>query len=66
MIQHAWPGNVRELQNTLLQAAIWSTDTTIDVEDIREAMLPMVNPNNDRLLDRRCKMVSTCRNLWKN
>jgi len=52
MIQHTWPGNVRELQNTLLQAAIWSTDTTIDVEDIREAMLPMVNPNNERLLDR--------------
>ena len=52
MIQHTWPGNIRELQNTLLQAAIWSRDTIIDVEDIRESMLPMTNPQNDRLLDR--------------
>jgi transcriptional regulator with PAS, ATPase and Fis domain len=50
MFQHAWPGNVRELQNTLRRAAIWSSGTTIDLEDIREAMLPMVNPTNDSLL----------------
>ena len=52
MMKQPWPGNIRELQNTLLQAAIWSTDTLIDVEDIRESMLPMVNSQNDKLLDR--------------
>jgi DNA-binding NtrC family response regulator len=50
MIQHPWPGNVRELQNTLRRAAIWSTGTTIDMEDIREAMLPIVGTHNDSLL----------------
>ena len=50
MLQYDWPGNVRELQNTLRRTAIWSTGTTIEVEDIREAMLPMVNPTNDSLL----------------
>nr|MBC8360796.1 sigma-54-dependent Fis family transcriptional regulator [Candidatus Desulfatibia profunda] len=55
MMKQIWPGNIRELQNTLLQAAIWSTDTTIDIEDIRESMLPMANPNEDRLLDRPMK-----------
>jgi DNA-binding NtrC family response regulator len=50
MLQYDWPGNVRELQNTLRRAAIWSTGTTIALEDIREAMLPMVNPTNDSLL----------------
>ena len=52
MLQHPWPGNVRELQNTLRRAAIWSVDPLIDVQDIREAMLPMINTNNDKLLDR--------------
>jgi transcriptional regulator with PAS, ATPase and Fis domain len=50
MLHYDWPGNVRELQNTLRRAAIWSTGTTIALEDIREAMLPTVNPTNDSLL----------------
>jgi transcriptional regulator with PAS, ATPase and Fis domain len=50
MLQHTWPGNVRELQNTLRRAAIWSTDTTIQIEDIREAMLPIDNITSDSLL----------------
>lgn len=50
MINHAWPGNVRELQNTLRRAAIWSSDTTISLEDIQDAMLPMASANNDDLL----------------
>jgi transcriptional regulator with PAS, ATPase and Fis domain len=50
MLQYDWPGNVRELQNTLRRAAIWSTGTTIELEDMREAMLPVVNANNDTLL----------------
>ena len=55
MLQHVWPGNVRELQNTLRRAAIWSVDPTIDIQDIREAMLPIININNDKLLDRPIK-----------
>ena len=50
MLQYDWPGNVRELQNTLRRAAIWSTGTTIELEDIREAMLPMINSTNESLL----------------
>jgi transcriptional regulator with PAS, ATPase and Fis domain len=50
MLQHNWPGNVRELQNTLRRAAIWSPGTTIDLEDIRDAMLPMPRPGGDGLL----------------
>ena len=50
MLQYDWPGNVRELQNTLARAAIWTPGTIIEVEDIREAMLPMVNSSNETLL----------------
>jgi transcriptional regulator with PAS, ATPase and Fis domain len=52
MFQHHWPGNIRELHNTLQRAAIWSPGTTITVEDIQEAMLPMINSNNDELLNK--------------
>lgn len=52
MLEHTWPGNVRELQNTLRRAAIWSTAPLIDVQDIREAMLPMITTDNDNLLGR--------------
>ena len=55
MLQHVWPGNVRELQNTLRRSAIWSVDPTIDIQDIREAMLPIININNDKLFDRPIK-----------
>ncbi|MBW2643020.1 MAG: sigma-54-dependent Fis family transcriptional regulator [Deltaproteobacteria bacterium] len=55
MLQHAWPGNVRELQNTLRRAAIWSVDPTIDIQDFREAMLPIINTDNDNLLNRSIK-----------
>jgi len=50
MFQHAWPGNVRELQNTLTRAAIWSSGPTIDLEDIRDAMLPLAQAGDDGLL----------------
>ena len=50
MLQHDWPGNVREIQNTLRRAAIWSSGTNIDLEDIRDAMLPMAQPGADGLL----------------
>ena len=50
MLQHSWPGNVRELQNTLRRAALWSFENTIDFEDIREAMLPVLKTEDDGLL----------------
>ncbi len=50
MLQHTWPGNVRELQNTLRRAAIWSSGTIIDPEDIQDAILPMSQPGNDGLI----------------
>lgn len=40
LVRHDWPSNVRELQNTLRRAAIWSSEETLTVEDIREAILP--------------------------
>ena len=52
LINHSWPGNVRELQNTLRRAAIWSADATIDVDDVREAILPVGIERQDDLLDR--------------
>jgi len=50
MLQHTWPGNVRELQNTLRRVAIWSSGTTIGLEDIRDAMLPTTQTGDDGLL----------------
>lgn len=41
LIQHLWPGNVRELINTLSRAAIWTPEDIVEVEDIREAILPV-------------------------
>ncbi len=53
LLQHSWPGNVRELQNTLRRAAIWSSDATLTVEDIREALLPpTASGSRESVLDR--------------
>ena len=52
LLQHSWPGNVRELQNTLRRAAIWSTATVLDVEDLREAILPESFKEDVNLLNR--------------
>jgi transcriptional regulator with PAS, ATPase and Fis domain len=50
LLQHSWPGNVRELINTLQRAAIWSTGESIGVEDIREAILPPLKPEQTDLM----------------
>ncbi|UQA63261.1 sigma-54 interaction domain-containing protein [Polyangium aurulentum] len=39
LLRHEWPGNVRELLNTLRRAAVWSAGTTIEEEDVEEALL---------------------------
>ncbi len=41
LLSHPWPGNVRELQNTLSRAALWSSEETLTVDDVREALLPV-------------------------
>jgi transcriptional regulator with PAS, ATPase and Fis domain len=58
LLQHSWPGNVRELQNTLQRAAVWSAGATIDVADIKDALLPMEGGArcDDAILDRPIEM----------
>ena len=38
LARYSWPGNVRELQNAIVRASIWSSDSTIRSEDVREAL----------------------------
>jgi len=52
LISQVWPGNVRELQNTLVRAAIWSGDSIIRDEDVREALLPVEVPQGMRILEK--------------
>ncbi len=52
IMAHPWPGNVRELLNTLHRAALWSTGPIIQSEDLRDALLPAVNPVDARILER--------------
>jgi DNA-binding NtrC family response regulator len=48
LLQHRWPGNVRELQNTLTRAAVWAVDDKIGEADIREALLPIPDPDREQ------------------
>lgn len=50
--KHGWPGNVRELINVLQRAAVWSAGTTIDEQDIREAIIPMLGKAQSDILGR--------------
>ena len=52
IMAHPWPGNVRELLNTLHRAALWSTGPIIQSEDLRDALLPAVNPVDAKILER--------------
>ncbi len=52
LLNHSWPENVRELINTLLRAAVWSQGNTIQLEDVREAMLPEPGANREGILNR--------------
>lgn len=40
MLSYSWPGNVRELLNTLRGAAVWSSCSTISIEDIKDSLIP--------------------------
>ena len=52
LLRYSWPGNVRELMNTLRRAAIWSDGTTIEAEDVREALLPAPRDQEQAVLNR--------------
>mgnify|MGYP006289594405 CR=1 FL=1 len=54
LLQHRWPGNIRELKNTLTRATVWAADDEISEADIREALLPIPDPNSEKsdILDR--------------
>ena len=47
LLRHRWPGNIRELQNTLVRAAVWAVDDEIGEADIREALLPIPDPDRE-------------------
>jgi transcriptional regulator with GAF, ATPase, and Fis domain len=48
MLSYHWPGNVRELLNTLRRAAVWSSDSTISVEDINDSLIqPQTNAGKE-------------------
>ena len=51
LLAHPWPGNVRELLNTLRRAAVWTPGPLIDIEDARDALLPLQPPDPARGLD---------------
>ena len=52
LLVQPWPGNVRELLNTLHRAALWTSGPSIRSEDVREALLPTVNPVDVKILER--------------
>ncbi len=52
IISHPWPGNVRELLNTLRRAIVWTPGTTIDADEIREALFPVASQTSDQILGR--------------
>ncbi|MEY4977740.1 MAG: hypothetical protein RLZZ352_10 [Pseudomonadota bacterium] len=51
LAQHTWPGNVRELYHTVLRAAIWSRGAQITAEDMREALLPVMQSASHNVLE---------------
>jgi len=52
ILNHLWPGNVRELLNTLRRAIVWTPGDTIEADDIREALFPVVSQLSDQILGR--------------
>ncbi|TAK96275.1 AAA family ATPase, partial [Patescibacteria group bacterium] len=54
MHQLSWRGNVRELSNTLTRAAIMVTGTTVETDDIRDALFSVDNSqkDNNKILNR--------------
>ena len=51
-LRHSWSGNVRELDNTLRRAAIWSGDSVITSDELRDALLPPARDPGSEVLNR--------------
>jgi len=43
LLRYSWPGNVRELMAVLTRACLWSTNQTLDENDIRSAIFGELN-----------------------
>lgn len=52
LLAHSWPGNVRELLNTLHRVAAWCENTTISIDEIREAIMPARLPKSEQVNDK--------------
>ena len=52
LLSHPWPGNVRELLNTLRRATVWTTGSTIQTEDVREALFIVDSQPAEHILNR--------------
>jgi DNA-binding NtrC family response regulator len=52
LLQHSWPGNARELQNTLRRAVIWSSNETIDINEIKSALFVFPQVEQTQVLGR--------------
>jgi len=52
LVSYAWPGNVRELLNTLRRATLWSSEPTLTVEDIRDALVHIGQTDQQGVLGR--------------
>jgi len=52
LLSHPWPGNVRELLNTLRRASVWTTDDTIQADDIRDALFSLDSQPSEHVLNR--------------
>lgn len=46
LLNHSWPGNIREMINTITRSCIWSPETVIQENDVREALLPEPSEHN--------------------
>jgi len=50
ILQHSWPGNARELFNTIMRICVWCPEKKIQEEDVRQALLPSPQKQNDDIL----------------
>ncbi|WOX05967.1 sigma-54 interaction domain-containing protein [Microbulbifer pacificus] len=69
ILRHPWRGNMRELHSTLLRAALWSATSTIEAEDLREALLQMPERQQgvlDRDVSQGIDIQELCDEVWRH
>lgn len=49
ILSHSWKGNIRELYNTVMRAVLWSKETIISAENIKQSLFQSPNEQNDIL-----------------